>query len=490
MVLAVLAGIALRLWAHSAFWLDEAQTVAFAKQPISHLHGLLRTDGAPPLYYVLLHGWIKAFGDGVWAVRSLSMLASVLALPAAWLVARRLGGDREFAWITVVLFAVNPWLIRYAGEARMYSLVVLEVLLGMLALLRVRRRGDRLGTFALAFCAADLLYTHYWAQFLLATVGAGLVLVAWRRPAERRFAGRALLGLALGALTFLPWVPTMLYQAQHTGAPWADPPNLGSLAALPQNWSGGYATAGTLGTLLLVVMLALAIFLRRTPDGAVTLARPGGTSAWLAAVTGVTLLLALGAAIAGNGAVVGRYTAVVVPLVLLLLALGVARLPQPAAAAVLAGFVVLGLSTGVTAATSPHTNAGRVADVLNASAREGDLIVYCPDQLAPAVEARLDVTGVSRLELPSQANRSVVNWVDYTQRVAAINVKATATRIEAFLKADPGASVWWVATWDYRTHARVCAPLYDRLLAGLGLPTVLVGDTGAYEHPGLARFTR
>lgn len=487
--LAILAGVALRLWAHSALWLDEAQTVAFAKQPMSHLPALLRTDGAPPLYYVVLHGWIKAFGDGIWAVRSLSMLASVLALPAAWLVARRLGADREVAWITVVLFAVNPWSIRYAGEARMYSLVALEVLLGMLALSRVHRRGDRLGMLGLALCSADLLYTHYWAQFLLVTVGAGLMVVAWRRPGERRFVGRALLGLVLGALTFLPWVPIMLYQAQHTGAPWAQAPNLGSLAALPQDWSGGYATAGTLGMLLLVVMLAVAIFIRRAPDGAVTLTRPGGTSAWLATVTAVTLLLALGAAMADNGAVVGRYTAVVVPLVLLLLALGVARLPQPAAAAVLAGFTVLGLSTGVTAATSPHTRADKVANVLNASAREGDLIVYCPDQLAPAVEARLHVTGVSRLELPSETDPSVVNWVDYKERVAAIQPRPTAARIEAFLKGDPGASIWWVGTWDYRTHTRICGPLYDRLLAGLGLPTVLVPDTGAFEHPGLQRFT-
>jgi hypothetical protein len=222
----------------------------------------------------------------------------------------------------------------------------------------------------------------------------------------------------------------------------------------------------------------------------VTLARPSGTSAWLGAVIGVTLLVALAAAMADNGAVVGRYTAVVVPLVLLLLALGVARLPQPAGAAVLAGFAVLGLSTGVTAATSPHTRADKVADVLNDSAREGDLIVYCPDQLAPAVEARLHVTGVSRLELPSEPDPSVINWVDYRERVAAIQPRATASRIEAYLKADPGASVWWVATWDYRTHARVCGPLYDRLLAALGLPTVLVPDVGAFEHPGLERFTR
>ena len=135
--LLVVAGIVLRLWSHSPLWLDEVQSVQLAKVPLSDLPAALKTDGAPPLYYVLLHAWISVFGDGVWTVRALSMLASVLALPLTWLVARRLGAGREVAAIAVVLCAVNPWSVRYAGEARMYSLVALEVLLGTLALLRL-----------------------------------------------------------------------------------------------------------------------------------------------------------------------------------------------------------------------------------------------------------------------------------------------------------------------------------------------------------------
>jgi hypothetical protein len=398
------------------------------------------------------------------------MLASVLALPPAWLLARRLGARPEIA---LVLFAVNPWSVRYAGEARMYSLVALEVMLGALALLRLRERVDRLGVLAVAASTGCLLYTHYWAEFLLATVGAGLLVTAWRRPGERAFVGRAVLGLVLGGLSFLPWAPTMLYQARHTGSPWANPPGLHSLAQLPQDWYGGNGPAGTVGGLLLVagVLLALVRGVGRVP----------------AAVSAVTVLLALGAALAAtDGAFEGRYTAVVVPLVLLVLALGVGTLPRRAGAVVLAALVAVGLSASTTVATGLHSRAGRVADALNMQARPGDLIVYCPDQLAPAVEARLHLAGVTRLELPSQPNPLVINWVDYADRIAAISLPDSAAQIEGSAK---GHTVWWVGGFRYRTHNQLCGDLHSRLLADLGSSSVLIPNTGqAFERPVLERF--
>src|SRR5689334_17490425 len=46
------------------FWMDEAITTGIASHPLSAIPGLLRHDGSPPLFYFLLHFWIKAFGAG------------------------------------------------------------------------------------------------------------------------------------------------------------------------------------------------------------------------------------------------------------------------------------------------------------------------------------------------------------------------------------------------------------------------------------------
>ena len=55
---------------------------------------------------------------------------------------------------------------------------------------------------------------------------SGSALLSWRPAAERR--ARLIdgaLGFGTTALLFLPWVPTLLFQAAHTGAPWSRKPD-------------------------------------------------------------------------------------------------------------------------------------------------------------------------------------------------------------------------------------------------------------------------
>lgn len=492
----VAMGVALRFWSTSPLWLDEAQTVQFAQLPLGDLHQALKTDGAPPLYYALLHGWLSLLdtvgvGDSPWTARSLSMLFSLAALPLAYLAGCRLGGTRRHGQIALVLFAANPWSVRYAGEARMYSLVVLLVLLGVLALDWLRQRPGPAPAAALGVITAGLLYTHYWAMFLLVTVGGVLLFRAWRSPGSRRSARLALVGMAGGGLTFLPWVPTVLYQTERTGAPWAARPDLGSIAALPADWWGGDGpVARTLG-LLVVPLVLLAVFARRVPgSSAVVSARPEGVTARLAAISGGTLMVALVVCMVSGGAVVGRYTAVVVPLVLLLLAFGILTLPPLVGTALVSFMVVMGLLGSVTIATTPHSQTGRVADVLNADAREGDLVLYCPDQLAPGVEAELTVSGLEKLTLPAQPNPAVVDWTDYEARIAALRPKVIADGIGAYVEASD-ATVWLVFGVGYFANDRVCGAVHNRLVAELGVPAqVLTRDGRGYEKAALERFPR
>jgi hypothetical protein len=87
----LVVAIALRFLARSDLWLDEALTVNIARLPVPRLLDALRHDGSPPLYYLLLHVWMSWFGTGDTAVRALSGVVSVLALPVAWVVGQRVG---------------------------------------------------------------------------------------------------------------------------------------------------------------------------------------------------------------------------------------------------------------------------------------------------------------------------------------------------------------------------------------------------------------
>src|SRR5262245_41238943 len=64
----VALGIALRFVQRSPLWLDEALTVNIARLSPGDLLDALRHDGHPPLYYLILHFWMRLVGEGDVAV--------------------------------------------------------------------------------------------------------------------------------------------------------------------------------------------------------------------------------------------------------------------------------------------------------------------------------------------------------------------------------------------------------------------------------------
>src|SRR5207245_7219627 len=98
----LVAGVLLRFFTRSQLWLDEALSVNIARLPVSRIPDALRHDGSPPLYYLLLHGWMALVGTGTLAVRALSGLVAVITLPVIWIAGRRLGG-RPVAWVATLL---------------------------------------------------------------------------------------------------------------------------------------------------------------------------------------------------------------------------------------------------------------------------------------------------------------------------------------------------------------------------------------------------
>ena len=83
------------------YWIDEAISVGISSHPLGQLPHLLREDGSPPLYYVLLHVWMNAFGRGEVATHWLSEIFALAAVPVAYwggasLFGRRTGASPRF----------------------------------------------------------------------------------------------------------------------------------------------------------------------------------------------------------------------------------------------------------------------------------------------------------------------------------------------------------------------------------------------------------
>lgn len=500
LALAVAVGVVLRFADRSELWLDEALTVNIARLPLGDIPDALRHDGHPPLYYVLLHGWIELFGDGRAAVRALSGVVSVATLAAGWVAARRLAGPRA-GWAMVALLATSPYAIRYGGEVRMYSLVMLLVLVGLLAVDAALRRPDLLRLLAVGLVSGLLLLTHYWSIWLLgATILVLLATAQWRArraPAEVERPGTpsSLRGVALavaaGGVLFLPWVPSFLHQLSRTGTPWADRvrPTAGVAETLVELGGTEVVEAPLVGALL-VVLVVLGTF-GRTIDARrieLDLATHGPVRPE-AAVVVATLTLGLLVSFAQGGTFTGRYAAGIVPLVFLLAAVGASRIAHPVGLWVV-GAALIGLSLGAagyTAYEGGRTQAGEVAEaIVSDGATEGDLVVYCPDQLGPAVD-RLLPDALVGLSYPLLTRPELVDWEDYEERNATADPAAVAAEIDRRAGATHTAYLVWQE--DYRTLEGQCGALLAHLgTLRPGGATLVPADSEFYEPANLTRF--
>lgn len=464
LVLAVLGlGLLLRFWTRSPLWLDEALTVNIARLPLHQMHGALERDGAPPLYYWLLHFWMKFFGTSDVALRSLSGLLSVLTLPVAWIVGRRLGG-RTVAWAALLLLASAPFAIYYATEVRMYALVIFLTAVGWLAVDRALHKPKWGNLLAVAVVTAALLYSQYWSIYLIVVVALCLGWKAWRADLPgRRAVFWALGAMGVGVLAFLPWVPTFLYQTRHTGTPWATPSGFGAvinaITGFTQNQAAlvnpGSKGSGVL-TVFYFLLPALALFGVAQDRLHIQLdLRTRPRARWLTVVVFGTLFLAIAGEMLSSSTFSPRYASVVFLPLVLLAALGITTFLDPRLrAGVLLVVAAAGLAVAVPNIWTERTQAAPVANVLRAHAHNGDLVAFCPDQLGPATYRLLPNNRFWMTTFPRQTSPAFVDWVDYLSTARQGSADTFAEQLA--LGAGSNHRIWLVWAPGYRGFSNKC----------------------------------
>jgi asparagine N-glycosylation enzyme membrane subunit Stt3 len=143
----VVLGFVLRIYriGNEGLWIDEAFSVWLARHPLAAMVGWVsRVDQHPPLYYALLHGWIRLVGDGEAGVRIFSALCGALTIPVVYLLGRRLV-DERMGLVGALILAASPFHVRLSQEARMYTLLTLAAASALYAfvVLLERREGGR-----------------------------------------------------------------------------------------------------------------------------------------------------------------------------------------------------------------------------------------------------------------------------------------------------------------------------------------------------------
>jgi len=437
-VLDILAGTFLRFSASSKLWLDEALGVNIASAPFGQIVGHLRNDGAPPLYYVLLHFWISFFGGSDFAVRSLSGVFSVLGLGTGFILARRLWGIRAALVATGVL-AVLPYAVYFGTEARMYSLVMLESALLLFVWIGDWEGSARFRGPVIALLVAMLLYTHYWSIYLVVMLSFTVVVQAWRQRTLSREVKLKAFSILGGGVLWLPWLPIFNQQRLHTGTPWSPPPAvfqfLDWIEGFIVNQGRQHTTPSLhheISLLLFIAILLLGGFGVAMQDRLVAtleLRVPQPVKFLMGIILG-TMLLGLLASHFGHTTFVPRYAAVIAIPLALVSARGMMVLDKPIRIfLVLVLFSAAALWTDKWGRNVQRSQAGQVAAVL-AMAKPDSYVFMCPDQLGPTV-LRYSRSDLEYSAYPRFENPKFVDWYDYKAAFGATSPAAAASRVLA-----------------------------------------------------------
>ncbi|MBI4319516.1 MAG: glycosyltransferase family 39 protein [Chloroflexi bacterium] len=176
-----------------SLWLDEGLSFYRASSDVGTIlvgridfRGEVTTDQHPPLYFLLLHGALTAFGDSELALRFPSMAFIVLAVALSYALGTKLVG-RGTGIATAFVASTSPYYLYYAQEARPYALVIMLTTLSIYLLLVIARGGKMWAYLAFGASCLALVTTHYLTIFLVSIEVAALAvsvgILSWRRIA-------------------------------------------------------------------------------------------------------------------------------------------------------------------------------------------------------------------------------------------------------------------------------------------------------------------
>lgn len=278
----------------SSFWYDEVFTLKLAQLPLPRMIEALAGDVHPPLWYLIVSVWPGPD-------RLPALIFGLASLWLAWPLLTRLAPTRV-ALIGLALMTISPFLIYYAAEARMYSLLLFFIILGTRAALA--------GNWALLGLSMGLgLLTHNH----LALYVPGLIIIfimevsfSWLEVSK--------MGL-VASLIYMPWLTIAWRQLQAiSGHYWILPLSPGRLVYLLVELIAGYSLTG-LGLLVMAgVALALALV------GLVRAIQAGAYEVIILAIMPVMIGILLSVAVAP--VLIARVLIGVLPFLLLLIAWG------------------------------------------------------------------------------------------------------------------------------------------------------------------------
>lgn len=300
-----------------SLWRDEVDTIYLTgwELPLM-LQQLVANGHNGPLYYLLLRPWQFAGGISEFAVRYPSAMMGTLAVPLAYLLARQLGFCRRAGLLLGLLLATSPYLVWYSQEAKMYTLLLVVVMVAFMAYFKAMMGHGTRWWVVFVLATSLSFYLHILAPAML-IVYAALALIFYRQARRRWRAWLiSMAGLTLPYLPLVAWQFPLFWSGAGQGHPFY--PLREQFSLLLQLYSSGLIKFVGLTAVVLVVFLLLAgLFLAHRRVEKYSLRYRLMLAAWLFLPPLVIYLISLRVPVFED-----RYVIYITPAFYLLLAMG------------------------------------------------------------------------------------------------------------------------------------------------------------------------
>lgn len=215
---------------YNPLMLDEAYSHWFAALTYKE-HWTSATEFGihPVLYYSFLKFWISIFGDGHFAMRSTSALASILTLPFVFLFGKNIGGEKagtHIGLLSALFFAISPLNLEWAQMARPYAFMTLGVTMacaGFSWYLRYNKSETHelphsnprwFADICIVFGASLSLWSHNMSVLFILSMG---LYTLWWYCIDKSLTTRTALHLImLAMIAFLLWSPHAYWLISQT----------------------------------------------------------------------------------------------------------------------------------------------------------------------------------------------------------------------------------------------------------------------------------
>ena len=199
---------------------------------------IARQSTHPPLFFCSMHawlGWLSPLGqDWVEKLRALPALFGVAAIAAIYAV--NLAFSKTSGLTAAAVMAVSPFAIYLSQEARHYTLPMLLITLGLLALMQIQqdiflKQQVRFWVWLIwAIINSIALYVHYFSVLAFIAQIATLILLIYY-PAKAKYIKlkrkiwfALILSISGVAISFIPWLILTLSHFHRSETDWLNSP--------------------------------------------------------------------------------------------------------------------------------------------------------------------------------------------------------------------------------------------------------------------------